>query len=67
MCSTFSFFSEPSTKLMEAFFGVNETDIIQADFFETTYDENGLIGEGTHERFIIDIERFQNKADAKKM
>ncbi len=29
------------------------------------YDERGLIGEGTHERFIIDNRRFQEKAESK--
>ena len=29
------------------------------------YDERGLIGEGMHERFIIDNARFQAKADSK--
>ena len=30
------------------------------------YDEAGLIGKGTHERFIIAAERFLAKAEAKK-
>ncbi len=30
------------------------------------YDEKGVIGEGTHERFIIQNEKFQKKADQKK-
>ena len=30
------------------------------------YDEAGLIGEGKHERFIIDLERFISRAEAKK-
>ncbi len=29
------------------------------------YDEKGLIGEGTHERFIIDIDRFMSKCNSK--
>ena len=29
------------------------------------FDERGLIGEGTHERFIIDVEKFQSKAENK--
>ncbi len=28
-------------------------------------DEKGPIGEGTHERFVIDIERFMSKCNAK--
>ncbi len=35
-------------------------------FSVKAYDEAGLIGEGTHERFIIDPEKFQAKTDAKK-
>ena len=34
-------------------------------FHVAAYDEAGLIGEGEHERFIIDDARFQEKADAK--
>ena len=30
------------------------------------YDNKGLIGEGTHERFIVDMEKFTNKCNAKK-
>ena len=30
------------------------------------YDEAGLIGKGTHERFVIAAERFLSKAQAKK-
>lgn len=29
------------------------------------FDGKGLIGEGTHERFIIDVARFQKKTDSK--
>lgn len=47
-----------------------ETEVIEIDrrkvtFSVKAYDELGLIGEGTHERFIIDIEKFQSKADSK--
>ena len=31
----------------------------------TAYDEKGLIGKGTHERFIIQNERFVQKAQRK--
>ncbi len=34
-------------------------------FKVTAYDEQEMIGEGTHERFIIDVERFMEKCDAK--
>ncbi|MDR0367686.1 MAG: thioesterase family protein [Bacteroidales bacterium] len=30
-------------------------------FSVTAYDETGIIGKGTHERFIINIEKFMNK------
>ena len=47
-----------------------ETELVEIDrrrlvFRVAAYDERGLIGEGRHERFIIDSERFQAKADAK--
>ena len=47
-----------------------ETELIEIDrrklvFKVAAYDERGLIGEGLHERFIIDNERFQAKADSK--
>jgi predicted thioesterase len=29
------------------------------------YDEKGPVGEGTHERFIVDSEKFMAKANAK--
>ena len=34
-------------------------------FEAEVYDEKGLIGKGTHERFIVYNEKFQSKADAK--
>jgi len=47
-----------------------ETELVEIDrrkltFKVAAYDERGLIGEGTHERFIIDNLKFQSKADAK--
>lgn len=36
------------------------------DFKVAGYDEAGLIGEGTHQRAIIDIERFMRKCQSKK-
>ena len=47
-----------------------ETELVEIDrrrlvFRVAAYDERGLIGEGRHERFIIESERFQAKADAK--
>ena len=34
-------------------------------FKVSAFDEVGLIGEGTHERFIVDNEKFQGKANKK--
>lgn len=31
------------------------------------FDERGLIGEGTHERAVVHLQRFQEKTDAKKL
>lgn len=47
-----------------------ESELIEIDgrrlvFAVKAYDEAGLIGEGTHERFIIQNEKFQAKANAK--
>lgn len=47
-----------------------ETEVIGIDrrritFSVKAYDERGLIGEGTHERFVIDIEKFLSKAESK--
>ncbi len=47
-----------------------ETEVTEVDrrrivFSVKAYDECGLIGEGTHERFIIDTAKFQAKADSK--
>lgn len=47
-----------------------ETEVIEIDrrrvtFRVAAYDERGLIGEGTHDRFIIDVDKFQAKAESK--
>ena len=47
-----------------------EVEIISVDgrkiiFDAAAFDERGEIGRGTHERFIVDREKFQSKADAK--
>ncbi len=47
-----------------------ESELIETDrrrllFSVNAYDEEGLIGEGTHERFIVNNEKFQTKADEK--
>jgi predicted thioesterase len=46
-----------------------ESELVEIDrrrlvFRVAAYDEQGLIGEGTHERFIIDEERFIQKTYA---
>ena len=48
-----------------------ETKLVEVDrkrlvFEVKAYDAAGVIGEGTHERFIIDNERILAKAEAKK-
>ena len=35
------------------------------EFMVKAYDDAGLIGEVTHERFLVNNEKFQKKADAK--
>lgn len=47
-----------------------ESELVEVDerrllFSCTAYDECGLIGRGTHERFIINAERFQQKVQQK--
>ena len=47
-----------------------ETTLVEIDrrrlvFKVAAYDECGLIGEGMHERFIIDMKKFQEKTDSK--
>ena len=47
-----------------------ETELVEIDrrkltFKVAAYDERGLIGEGRHERFIIDEAKFQAKTDSK--
>lgn len=47
-----------------------ETKLVEVDrkrlvFEVRTYDAAGMIGEGVHERFIIDNEKFMAKAEAK--
>lgn len=48
-----------------------KTELVEVDrrrlvFSAAVYDEAGLIGKGTHERFLVDGEKFQSKTDAKK-
>ena len=44
---------------------LTEVDRRRLVFSVKAYDECGLIGEGTHERFVIDSERFHQKTDDK--
>ncbi len=46
------------------------TELVEVDrrrlvFHAEVYDEKGLVGKGTHERFLVENEKFQTKADAK--
>lgn len=48
-----------------------KTELVEIDrrrlvFSVEVYDEAGMIGKGTHERFVIDEAKFQAKADAKR-
>lgn len=48
-----------------------ESELVEIDgrklvFTVTAFDEKGIIGQGTHERFIVNNEKFQNKADSKR-
>lgn len=42
-----------------------EVDGRKLTFKVEAYDEKGMIGEGTHERFVIVNEKFQSKTDSK--
>lgn len=42
-----------------------EVDGRRLVFHVEAYDEKGLVGEGTHERFIIQSDKFQSKANSK--
>ena len=44
---------------------LTEIDRRRLVFSAEVWDEAGKIGEGTHERFIVDSERFLAKADAR--
>ena len=45
---------------------LTEVDGRKLTFSITAFDESGKIGEGFHERFIIEEAKFQSKADKKK-
>ena len=47
-----------------------DSELVEVDrrrlvFSVKAYDEAGLIGEGTHERFVIDIDKFMKKLQSK--
>ncbi len=49
-----------------------ETELTEVDgrrlvFAVEAWDEAGKIGEGTHERFVVDEAKFQGKADRKRV
>ena len=65
---TMDVFATPAMiALMEntAFESVVKVDGRALTFSVKAFDEAGLIGEGTHERFIVFEEKFQKKADDK--
>jgi predicted thioesterase len=45
---------------------LTEVDRRRLVFSVKAYDEAGLIGEGTHERFVIDTARFMQKLEEKQ-
>lgn len=44
---------------------ITEIDGRKVSFIVKAFDEFGLIGEGTHDRFIIDKEKFMSKVNSK--
>ena len=46
---------------------LEEVDGRRLVFSVMVEDETGKVGEGTHERFIVQAEKFQKKAEAKKL
>jgi predicted thioesterase len=45
---------------------VTDVDRRRISFKVAVYDKGGLVGEGIHERFIIDVEKFQEKTEERK-
>ena len=48
-----------------------ESEVIEIDrrkitFRVAVYDKQGLVGDGTHERFIINVSKFKEKTEARK-
>ena len=47
-----------------------ESEVVDVDrrkitFKVAVYDDNGIVGQGTHERFIIDVKKFSEKLASK--
>jgi predicted thioesterase len=57
--------STPVGMKVRAVAEIIEEDGLRLRFAVKAYDENSLIGEGYHERFIVDSEEFLEKANAK--
>lgn len=45
---------------------VIEIDRRKITFRVAVYDKQGLVGDGTHERFIINVSKFKEKTEARK-
>ncbi len=48
-----------------------ESELVSIDrrkltFRVVVYDDNGIVGQGTHERFVIDEKKFADKMETKK-
>lgn len=48
-----------------------DSELVEIDrrrlvFHVKAYDETGLIGEGTHERFVVNVQKFMDKTQSKK-
>ena len=50
---------------LQAQLALTEIDRKKLVFAVEVKDPAGVIGKGTHERFIVDAEKFQNKANGK--
>lgn len=56
----------PTGMKVKAAAEITAADGKRVDFKVSAYDEAGLIGEGTHTRFIVFKEKFEQKATTKK-
>lgn len=57
--------STPVSMKVKAVATIEEVDGRKVSFLVKAFDECGLIGEGTHERFIVNREKFNQKAQLK--